>query len=84
MIFTDSIDENVEVLTELLRGVSPEHRRNAKKAAAAIENTWQALIKDNPRNPVVALGAAWAVMKIAQHVTKKQQESNNQLVKLLS
>jgi hypothetical protein len=87
MNFTDSIDENVEVLTELLRGISPGDRNFARLAANRIENTWHALIKDNPRNAVVALGAAWAVMKMAQHIVHQQRdaaEKGGNLIQLLS
>ena len=42
-MFSDSIDENVELLKSLISGLPPEHRRMAKKAAVSIENVFRGL-----------------------------------------
>ena len=85
MQFTDSISENVALLEELLRGVHPASRNQAKRAAMQIERVWNALIKDNPKNPAVALGAAFAVYKLAERLGEKQEAGSDQsLIQLLS
>lgn len=85
-MFTDSIDDNVELLRELIGGIPPERRRQAKKAAAAIEKTWNDLIRDNPKNPAVALGAAFAIYMLAQRLGEAPEQggSDKKLIELLS
>jgi hypothetical protein len=76
MQFTDSIDENVEILRELLGGIQPEHRRRAMKAAVALENTFNALKKEYPRDPSVALGAAFAIFMMAQRMVEAPKQGD--------
>ena len=85
-MFTDSIDENVELLRELIGGIPSERRQQAKKAAAAIEKTWNDLIRDNPKNPAVALGAAFAIYMLAQRLGEAPEQggSDKKLIQLLS
>ena len=52
--FNDSIENNVEVIAELLRGVPPAQRNKAKRAAVAIENIVTRLQKDHPKDHYVA------------------------------
>lgn len=85
-MFTDSIDENIELLRELVGGLPPEHRRMAKKAAVTIENVFTKLQKDHPKNAAVALGAAFAVFLLAQRLGEAPEQggSDKQLIQLLS
>jgi len=87
-MFTDSIDENVETLRMLLSGLQPEHRRRAKKAAVSIENNWNALVKDNPKDKAVAVGAAFAIFLLAQRLGEAPEQggdgSDTKLIQLLS
>jgi hypothetical protein len=85
MEFTDSVAENAEILTELLRGIPPEARRRAKKAAVTIENVFTGLQKDHPKDIAVALGAAFAVFKLAERLkdAKAQGGSDKNLIQLL-
>lgn len=85
-MFTDSIDENVETLRELLAGVPAQHRNRAKKAAVALENTFTRLQADHPKDSVIALGAAFAIFKLAQRLVEapKQGDSDKRLIQLLS
>jgi len=84
-MFTDSIDENCEVLKELLRGVPPSQRQRAAKAAAAIEKVFMGLQKDHPKDPAVALGAAFAIYMIGQRIVEQAKESPGKgLIQLLS
>jgi hypothetical protein len=85
-VFTDSIEQNIELLRELLAGVPPEARRRAKKAAVTIENVFTGLQKDYPKDPAIALGAAFAVFLLAQRLCDKPEESDSDkgLIQLLS
>ena len=85
-MFTDSIDENIEILRELLGGIPPEARRRAKTAAVTIENVFTGLQKDYPKDPAVALGAAFAVFLLAQRLGEAHEEgsSDKGLIQLLS
>jgi hypothetical protein len=84
-MFTDSIDENIEILRELLGGIPPEARRRAKRAAVEIENVFSGLQKNHPKDPAVALGAAFAVFLLAQRLVeaKEQGGSDKGLIQLL-
>jgi hypothetical protein len=85
-MFTDSVDENIGVLRELIAGLPPEHMRRAKKAAVAIENAFTGLQKDHPRDQAIALGAAFAVFILAERLVQAPQQggSDKGLIKLLS
>lgn len=85
-MFTDSISENIEILRELLGGIPPHNRRQAKKAAIAIENVFTQLQRDNPKNPAVALGAAFAVFLLAERLCEAPEQggSDKGLLQLLS
>lgn len=85
-MFTDSIEQNVELLRELIGGIPPGRRRQAKAAAVAIEKTWNDLIRDNPKNPAVALGAAFAIYLLAQRLGEAPEQggSDKKLIQLLS
>ncbi len=85
--FNDSIENNCEVLTELLRGIPPEARNRAKGAAVALENIFTRLQKDYPKDHIVALGAAFAVFKLAQRIVEAPKHGDNEqrgLIQLLS
>lgn len=85
--FTDSLENNVEVLTELLRGIPAPARKRAVGAAAALENVFTRLQKDHPKDHVVALGAAFAVFKLAQRIVEAPKQGDNPdrgLIQLLS
>lgn len=85
MKFTDSIEENVEVLRELLGGVPPGARNRAKQAASAVENMVVRLQADHPKDPVVALGTAFAVFVIAQRFIQAERGSDGKsMIQLLS
>ena len=85
-MFTNQIDENVELLKTLLGGLPPESRRRAKKAAVTIENVFTGLQKDHPKDAAVALGAAFAVFLLAERLCEapEQGDSDKGLIKLLS
>ncbi len=85
-MFTDSINENVETLRELLGGIPPESRRRAKKAAVTLENAFTRLQKDYPKDAAVALGAAFAILILAQRLVeapKQGDKAEGSLIQLL-
>lgn len=87
MQFTDSIDNNLEILKELLGGIGPAHRERAKRAAVKLENVFTALQRDNPKDPAVALGAAFAIYTLAQRLVNAGQDgapAESSLIQLLS
>lgn len=85
MQFTDSIANNVEVVSELLKGVPPTSRERAKRAAVMIERVWTQLQRDYPRDPAVALGAAYAVFKFAEKIIETGADGQQKgLIQLLS
>lgn len=86
-MFSDSVDETLEQVRELLSGIPAPSRERAKQAAVKIENTVMALQRDNPRDPAVALGAAFAIFMIAQRIVetdRSAQQSGGSLIQLLS
>jgi len=84
-VFTDSIDDNLETIRELLGGIPPSERNRAKRAAVLLENTFTKIAKDNPKDPAVGLGAAFAIFMLAQRLVQapKQGDSDKGLIQLL-
>ena len=84
-MFTDSIDENLEIIRELLGGIPPSERQRAKRAAVTLENTFTAIAKANPKDPAVGLGAAFAIFILAQRLVQapSQSDSDKGLIQLL-
>lgn len=85
MQFTDSIDENVETIRELLGGIPQEAQNRAKKAAVLMENQFTRLQKDYPKDTAVALGAAFAIFLLAQRIVEapKEGDGSKGLIQLL-
>lgn len=84
-MFSNNIDENVETLTELLRGLPPSARGRAARAAGAIEKAFTNLQKDHPKDAAVALGAAFAIYVISKRLIEQAKEPDGTgLIKLLS
>lgn len=89
MQFTDSIENNLEIIRELLLGVPPEARRRASKAAGQLENVFTKMQRDYPNDPAVALGAAFAIYTLAQRLVDAGKggdatEKQGNLIHLLS
>lgn len=86
LTFTDSIEENVEVLRELLGGCPPGARHRAKRAAVTIEKAFTGLQKDHQSDPAVALGAAFAIYIIAQRLVQAERGTGDgkSMIQLLS
>lgn len=70
MQFSDSIDENMELLPQLLGNMTPGQKERAKRAAMSVEKTVLALQKDGKNDPAIGLGLCFAVMLIAQNLVK--------------
>ena len=85
--FNDSIENNIEVITELLRGLPEPTRKRAVAAAVRLENTFTRLQKDYPKDAAVALGAAFAVFKLAERIVQAPKQGDGEqrgLIQLLS
>lgn len=83
--FTDSIDENLELLTMLLEGLPPQSRGEAKRAAVAVEKVITGIQRDGQGNPGAALGTAFAIYTFAQRFVEQGKESGkgNSLIQLI-
>ncbi len=84
MEFTDSLDANLDLITELLSGLPPGARNRAKHAAVTIENAFTGLQRDHSKDPACALGAAFAIYTLAKRITERSQETDKPLIQLLS
>ena len=85
--FNDSLDNNIQVLEELLRGLPEPTRKRAVGAAVSLENTFTRLQKDYPKDAAVALGAAFAVFKLAERIVQAPKQGDGEqrgLIQLLS
>jgi hypothetical protein len=85
--FNDSIENNVEIIAELLRGVPAPQRKKAQRAAVAIENIVTRLQKDHPKDPYVAIGVAFCVFKLAERIVTAPKQGDSEergLIQLLS
>ena len=84
-MFTNNIEENCDILKELIRGIPPSQRQRAKHAAAAIEKVFMGLQKDHPKDPAIALGAAFAIYMIGARIVEQAKEGkHDNLIQLLS
>lgn len=85
--FSDSIEENLELIRELLRSVPPGMRNQAKLAAVTIEKAVTGLQRDSQGNQGAALGAAFAIYMIAQRMVEQSQQgerAGDKLIQLLN
>lgn len=76
-MLTDSISENVAVLETLVRELLPAKRQECWKASAHIERAFNQLRRDNPKNHAVTIGAAYAIYKIAEQLSKASGTDSN-------
>lgn len=88
MQFNNELDANLAICEELLQGIQPAGRHDAKRAAAQIEKVVMQLQKDNPNNPNVMLGTFYAIFKIAERIVNGPKESDknggDNVIQLLS
>jgi hypothetical protein len=84
-LFTDSIENNLETIRELLQGIPPIERARARKAAMAVEKVIVGIQKDNPKSPAVALGTAFALFVLSQRIVSapKQGDKDKGMIELL-
>lgn len=81
--FGDSVSENSELIAELLRGMPESAFRRAQHAAAAIEKVFVGLAKDHPKDPAIALGAAFAIFKIAEGIVQRERNASESLIQIV-
>lgn len=68
--FSDSIEQNIELLESTFHSLGAEGFAQAKFAAKVIEQTFMKLRQDYPANRGISVGAAYAVHKIAQRIVE--------------
>jgi len=81
--FTDSIDQNLELLQELIDGMPQGAKVRGQNAAAAVGNVIHALRRDNPKDPAVAIGVALAIFSVGQQMVHAQAETDKPLIQLI-
>lgn len=83
--FTDSIEGNLELLKELISGLPPSARPRALRAAVMLENTVNAIKKDEGSDAATGLGMAFGVLMIAKQLLESDNEGERKgLIQLLS
>lgn len=85
-VFTDSIQENLVLLEELVRGLPPGARFQAKQAADLIENTFNRIQRDSQGNVGAAIGTAWAIYKLSEQLVRKSDgdDKGRKLIELVN
>lgn len=85
--FSDSIENNLELLRELLRGLPPSTRNQARLAASVVEKAITDIMKDSQGSQGAALGTAFAVYIFAQRFVETGEGGEgegNKLIQLLN
>lgn len=84
-MFTDSVQGNLDLIKEIINDAPPSAKANAKTAAVRLEQTFNAILKDSPRDPGTRIGLTFAVYMMAQRLVEQEQAGGEQqLIKLLS
>lgn len=73
--FTDSVAANVELIKELVAGLPAGARERCRRAGGRIINEIDRMRKENPADPAVALGAAFAVFFCAERLVQPDGEA---------
>jgi hypothetical protein len=83
-LFTDSIEANLGLIEELLRGIPAGTRNQAKLAAMTMEKAFTSIQKDSQGSAGAALGTAYAIYKLAQRMVEGGKGSATEsLIQLL-
>lgn len=70
--FTDSVAANMSLIEELILGMPGSARGRCRHAGEALMEVWDKLKKDAPKDPAVALGAAFAVFYLADKLVNPE------------
>lgn len=70
MQFSDSINENLELLQQVLGNATPGQKERAKRVATQISDVVENIRKDGGKDPAAGVGVAFAVMYIAQNMVQ--------------
>jgi hypothetical protein len=76
--FSDSIQNNISVLEELLAGQTPAQRKRASYAASQIEKAFTDLRKEANNDPAVILGTIFAIHLLAQRLVQSRGEAKGE------
>jgi hypothetical protein len=82
--FTDSCHDSLALVQELIQGMPRGAQLRAKRAAERMIEVWDAMKKEAPKDPAVAVGAAFAVFYMAEHIINSSEGpiSDNMIVTL--
>lgn len=85
-MFTDSINENVSFVEDLISGLPRPAKVRCGKIAQQFEDLFNQIRQDNPRDPAAALGAAFAVFKISERIVENDtsESADGNMIQLLS
>ena len=86
-LLNNDIDVTLEQVGELIRALAPEAKERAKYAAMVFEQTFQTLRTAHPRDPAIALGAAFAIFTLADRLVKidnQGEEKGGGLIQLVN
>lgn len=70
MQFSDSIEENMELVQQLIGNLTAGQKERAKRNAERIVGVIDAIRKDNAKDGAAGIGVAFAVFYVAQNLTK--------------
>jgi hypothetical protein len=87
MKFTDSIDDNVETIGELLRAQPVGFQQQAKRAASVVVDTVDRMRRLEGNNPAVGLGVAFGLFYMAQQIVQAESraaDAGKSVIQLLS
>lgn len=80
--FSDSIEENIELLNAMMSGQTRECGNRAHHAALQVEKAVMAILDQNKADSMLPLGVTCAVFKIARIMIQAKQ--NESLIQLLN
>lgn len=82
--FIDSCHDDFQLCQELIRGMPGTAQQRAKKAAAQLIEVWDKLKTEAPNDPAVAVGAAFAVFFMADHIINSTESAvSDKLIKVV-
>ena len=86
-LLNNDIDTTLEAVGELIRALPPDAKERARYSAMAFETLFQKLRNDHPRDPAIALGAAFAIFTLADRLVKidnQGEEKGGGLIQLVN
>lgn len=82
-MFTDSIEDNVNILTDIATGMPRDAFARAQRTCKTLEVAIDTLRVEGNRDPAVAFGIIFCVMNAAKHFTVEEAEKTESLIHTL-